>query len=82
MALALVYDPRYQNFTSWAALMCEGYAGQQLEIPSSDDMWQAWGAGLKGIDVFANEAVPDPYQFQNWEDWASALVNNVNQKVE
>jgi hypothetical protein len=61
--------------------MCEAYAGNQLEIPSSDDMWKSWGAGLKGIDVFANEAVPDPYQYENWEDWAAALVNSVNQKV-
>jgi len=81
MALALIYDPRYHDFTSWASLMCEAYAGQQLEIPSNNDEWQAWGAGLKGIDLFANEAAPDPYQFKNWEDWAAALVNNVNQKV-
>ena len=82
MALALVYDPRYHDFVSWASLMVEGYAGQQLEIPSSNDQWQEWGAGLKGIDVFANEGVPDPYQFQNWDDWAVALVNSVNQKVD
>lgn len=82
MALALVYDPRYHTFTSWASLMCEAYAGQQLEIPSSDDEWQAWGAGLKAIDIFANEGVSDPYQFQNWEDWAASLVNSVNQKVQ
>jgi hypothetical protein len=81
MALALVYDPRYHTFTSWASLMVEAYGGQQLEIPSSDEEWKGWAAGLKGIDLFANEGVPDPYLFQNWEDWAQSLVNVVNQKV-
>jgi hypothetical protein len=81
MALALVYDPRYKTFTEWAYLMCEAYAGQQLEIPNSDDEWQTWAAGLVGIDLFTNEAIPDPYKFKNWDDWATVLVNNVNQKV-
>ncbi len=81
MALALVYDPRYHDFMSWASLMVEGYAGQQLAIPSSNDEWQEWGAGLLAIDVFANEGAPNPYLYKNWDDWASELVNSVNQKV-
>lgn len=82
MTIALVYDPRYQTFESWAALMCEAYAGQQLQIPISDVDWKSWGAGLKAIDIFSDEAIPEPYGFENWEDWAAALVNAVNRKVE
>ena len=81
MALALVYDPRYHTFDSWASLMVEAYAGQQLAIPSGEQDWKIWAAGLKGIDVFANEAIPGPYQFDKWSDWAEALVNSVNQRV-
>jgi hypothetical protein len=43
--------------------MCEAYAAQSLQIAGSEDNWKAWGAGLKGIDVFANEAIPSPYIF-------------------
>lgn len=82
MTIALVYDPRYQTFESWAALMCEAYAGQQLQIPISDVDWKSWGAGLKAIDIFSDEAIPEPYGFENWENWAAALVNAVNRKVE
>ena len=82
MTIARVYDPRYQTFESWAALMCEAYAGQQLQIPISDVDWKSWGAGLKAIDIFSDEAIPEPYGFENWEDWAAALVNAVNRKVE
>jgi hypothetical protein len=33
---------------------------------------------LKAIDVFENEAIPGPYVYENWQDWAQAMVNAVN----
>lgn len=81
MALALVYDPRYHTFQSWASLMCEAYGGQNLQIPSDDLPWQDFAAGIRGIDLFVNEQAPNPYLFENWEDWASALVNQVNANI-
>jgi len=79
--VALIYDPRYHTFESWASLMCELYANQQLQIPSPEVDWKSWGVGLKGIDVFTNEAIPEPYNFEDWQEWATALVNAVNPRV-
>ena len=78
---ALIYDPRFHTFDSWASLMCELYAPQQLEIPTGEVNWKGWAAGLKAIDVFANEAIPEPYNFDKWDEWAEALVNSVNPAV-
>ena len=39
---ALVYDPRYHTFESWAALMVEQYAGQQLQNPYASSDWKEW----------------------------------------
>ena len=80
MTIALVYDPRYHTCESWAALMCEAYAGQQLQIPNPDVDFKSWGAGLKAIDIFANEGIPEPYLFDDWQEWATALVNAVNSR--
>jgi len=82
MALALVYDPRYHDFQSWASLMCEAYGGQNLSIPNATTDWKEWAAGLKAIDVFTNEGIPGPYIYENWQDWATALVGAINQKVQ
>jgi hypothetical protein len=82
MALAVVYDPRFHTFESWASLMCEAYAGQQLVIPDSQTDWKQWAAGLKAIDVFMNEGIPGPYIYNNWWEWAAALVGAVNQPTE
>ncbi len=81
MSIALVYDPRFQTFESWAALMCEAYAAQNLQVPISDVDWKSWGAGLKAIDIFANEGIPEPYQFDEWDEWAAALVGAVNSRT-
>lgn len=73
-----IYDPRYHTFESWASLMVEQYAPQQLSIPNPDTDWKKWGEGLGAIDVFANEAIPRTDQFDDWFDWACALVASVN----
>ena len=77
----LVYDPRYHTFESWAALMCEQYAAQQLAIPDASTNWQDWASGLKAIDVFSNEGIPGPFIYDDWQEWAQALVNSVNPAV-
>jgi len=82
MALALVYDPRYHTWDSWSSLMVEAYSGQQLGIGVPEEKWREWAYGINAIDIFANEAIPTPDYYQNWHDWATALVNAVNQKVE
>jgi hypothetical protein len=81
MAQPLVYDPRYHTFESWAALMCEQYAPQQLEKPSPLTDWKLWGNGLSAIDVFSNEAIPHTDNYDSWFDWAEALLNAINPEV-
>lgn len=76
--VALVYDPRGHTFDSWAALMCELYATQQLEIPTPFTNWKLWGNGIRAIDVFANEAIPMTDNFDDWQKWVEELVNAVN----
>jgi hypothetical protein len=58
--------------------MCELYAPQQLEIPNAQTDWKTWGNGLSAIDVFTNEAIPRTENFDDWHDWAEALVSAIN----
>ena len=77
----LVYDPRFHTFESWACMMVEQYAAQQLAIPDQNTDWKLWGDGLKAIDVFTNEAIPSTDDFDNWFDWAAALLSAVNPRT-
>jgi hypothetical protein len=76
--MSILYDPRYHTFESWASLLVEQYAAQQLSIPDDRTDWRDWARGLKAIDVFTNEAIPGPDGFENWDDWAQQLINSVN----
>ena len=78
---SLVYDPRFHTFESWACLMVEQYAAQQLAIPDANTDWKLWGDGLKAIDVFTNEAIPSTEDFDDWFDWAAALLSAVNPRT-
>jgi len=75
---ALVYDPRYHTWDSWASLMCELYSTQNLMMPVLEADWKEWANGLKAIDIFTNEAAPDATGFNNWFEWAEQLVNAIN----
>ena len=75
--VALVYDPRYHTWESWACLMCELYATQMLMMPTSEENWKEWAEGLKAIDVFTNEGIPGPAPFDDWMEWAQAVVGAV-----
>ena len=77
----VVYDPRYHTWDSWASLMVEAYGSQQLVVPTDESEWKEWAAGLRGIDLFANDGVPSPDQFDDWQEWAFALVNAVSPSV-
>lgn len=79
--MSIVYDPRYHTWDSWASLMCESFAAQNLAVPAGEDTWQDWAAGLKGLDNFSNEGIPGPYVFDQWQDWAAAVLNAVNTKA-
>ena len=75
--VSLIYDPRGHTFDSWASLMCELYAAQQLSIPDASTDWRQWGEGVKAIDVFTNEGIPGPAVFNDWQDWAQAVVGAI-----
>lgn len=77
----LLYDPRYHSFISWASLMVELYAQLQLEIPDENTDWRAWGNGLFNLGFFSNESVPKTEEFENWYDWAQAVIGAVNPRT-
>lgn len=80
-SLVFIYDPRYHTFDSWASLVTEEYAAQQLGNPPTDErMWKDWAVGLNAISLFNNEAIPDPSNFSDWRDWAAAVIGAINQR--
>ena len=78
--IAIQYDPRIYTFVEWADLLCEQYAAQNLQVVYKEEEWKDWGNGLKAIDLFTNQAVPNTDGYSDWRDWAQALLLAVNPK--
>ena len=37
---------------------------------TDESEWQGWAAGFVRASPFAQRTVPDPYQFNDWRQWA------------
>ena len=73
----IVYDPRGMTWDQYCKLMEELFASQQLGHVTEEN-WRSWVDGLNGIGYFVVSAIPDHRPFENWEDWAKAMVGIMN----
>ena len=43
-----------------------------------EEHWRKWVDGMNGIGYFAQSGLPDHRPFDNWEDWAKAVVGSMS----
>lgn len=62
-------DPRGLTLKAWADAVVLA-VGDVWSFGRLDDeaRWQDWAVGL--ARAFSPQAVPDPYEFSDWRDWA------------
>ena len=73
----VTYDPRGMNWDQYCKLMEELFAPQQLGHVV-EESWRAWVDGLNGIGYFVQSGIPDHRPYENWQDWAMAMVGIMN----
>lgn len=74
-------DPRYiDSFEEWSDYMyptLEQYGVIEQFTYGSD--WKSWAAGLLSLNPIARLGVPQPYVFDDWQEWASRLIGALDQ---
>ena len=74
-------DPRYiDSFEEWSDYMyptLEQYGVIEQFTYGSD--WKSWAAGLLSLNTSAQLGVPQPYVFDDWQEWASRLIGALDQ---
>ena len=40
---------------------------------TDEDDWQGWAVGIVRASPLTQSALPDPYQFDDWKDWAQRV---------
>lgn len=75
------YDTRGHDFISWASLMTELFAQNQVRIPDSEDDWREWAVSMYGVGIATQDSIPHPDNFNSWKEWGERLVGIVNLQV-
>ena len=69
-------DPRgIDRFIDWADYMypdLEQFGTVVQMMPGAN--WQDWAAGLSAVNKIAESSAPNPYQFDDWKDWAMRFI--------
>lgn len=69
--------PLGMSFEEWGALAAEQFAALGASAPHSGENWVEWAQSLLNFPELV--ALPDPYGFGTWQEWASrALETNIN----
>jgi hypothetical protein len=45
-------------------------SSQSVSRLEDEARWQDWAIGFVRASPFTQQAIPDPYQFADWRDWA------------
>jgi len=69
----ITYDPRGMTWDQYCKLMAELFASNQLGYVT-EEKWRNWVDGMNGIGYFVQSGVPDHRMYENWQDWAKAMV--------
>ncbi len=64
-------DPRGMSLRDWAdsVILAVGDAWS-FGVLQDDAGWQDWAVGFVRASNFTQRVVPDPYQFDDWREWA------------
>lgn len=66
--ITYVPDPHFMEVHRWTAEITR----QSAVIPQlTGDDWQFWAANVMIIVGLDAPTLPDPYSYNNWQDWAT-----------
>ena len=67
-------NPRNMTLTDWADSVIlassDAWSFGKLE---DEARWQDWAIGFVRASPFTQQAIPDPYLFEDWRDWAERV---------
>jgi len=66
--------PAHMQLRDWAdAIILSVVDAWSYGRLDNEDDWQAWGTTFIRADKFVQLNPPDPYEYDNWRDWAERM---------
>lgn len=64
-------DPRGLTLREWAdGTILSVDAAWSFGRLDDEEFWQTWAVAFLRAPTFSSQAMPDPYAFTDWRDWA------------
>lgn len=75
--MLIEFFPDYSSWNDWNGNLIHYFAEQQFpDLPEED--WKAVANAVTTNPVFDKFAVPSPFLFEDWREWARELTTAVN----
>lgn len=74
---ALLPTPIGIKFTDWASVVAEQLSTYGVSVPPDEAQWRDWAAYFSS-GAIPGAVVPNPYGFDGWQSWASALIGTIS----
>lgn len=71
------FSPDYMSWEDWNGNLAIFY-GEENIIFSEEADWKTTAESTAAMTAFAPYAVPDPANYDNWQDWATDFTQSVN----
>ena len=76
------FIPQGASWDSWNGNLVMFYSQELIPYTIDENDWKMVAKNVSQLPTFMAYPVPDPDLYENWQDWASALVGAVNQKTQ
>lgn len=71
------FVPDYMSWDDWNGNLAIYYGAENIVFSTEED-WKTTAAATAGMVAFSQFPVPNPEEFENWQDWAREFTLIVN----
>jgi len=70
--------PEFISLQDWAASLIIDFPDENIPFLSDEKNWKEWGSYLIYLDSFQENEAPDPFNYNDWRDWARQVYFTMN----
>lgn len=72
------FSPEGSTWADWNGNFLHYFGEEPIPYYVDEKMWKEVAQSITQLATFNNYALPDPDEFENWQDWANELITVVN----
>ena len=71
------YVPQHISWEDWNGALIHYFSEEPIAY-NKETHWKLTAKSVEGLATFANYPVPDPDEYDHWQDWALQFTEIIN----